>query len=75
MTRRPTFTLGDRIRKARTAAGLSQAAIADRLGVNRNTVVLWEHDDAQPRTASLIAVAAVTETDLEWLEGKVRDDA
>jgi len=75
MTRIPRFTLGDRIRKARTEAGLEQRQLATRLGVNRNTVGLWEHDEARPNTASLIAVAAVTETDLDWLEGKAAQDA
>jgi transcriptional regulator with XRE-family HTH domain len=75
MSRRPMFTLGDRIRKARTEAGLDQRALAAALGVNRNTVALWEHDATQPRTASLIAVAAVTDTDLEWIEGKATQDA
>lgn len=73
--KRPRWTLGDRIRKARTEAGLEQRELAARLGVNRNTLGMWEHDAASPNTASLIAVAAVTETDLEWLEGKVATDA
>lgn len=73
MSRRHEFTLGDRIRKARTEAGLDQRSLAAELGVNRNTVALWEHDTAQPRTTSLIAVAAVTDTDLAWLEEGRKD--
>lgn len=40
---------GDRIRAARVRHGLTQAQLAERLGVNRNTVVSWETDLHPPR--------------------------
>lgn len=75
MTRRPVFTLGDRIRKARTVAGLDQRQLAAEVGVNRNTLALWERDAHKPSTAAVALVAARTDTDLEWLEGKAAQDA
>lgn len=75
MTRRPEFTLGDRIRKARTVAGLDQRELAAELGVNRNTLALWERDAHRPSTAALALVAARTDTDVAWLQGKGAPDA
>lgn len=75
MTRRLEFTLGDRIRKARTAAGLDQRQLAAELGVNRNTLALWERDAHRPSTAALEAVAARTDTAVDWLAGKGTQDA
>lgn len=40
----PEWTLGDRLEKARKAAGLTQDELADRLGVSKKTVVRYEHD-------------------------------
>jgi transcriptional regulator with XRE-family HTH domain len=40
---------GDRIRAARVRHGLTQAQLAERLGVNRNTVVSWETNLHPPR--------------------------
>ena len=34
---------GDELREMREAAGLTQAALADRLGVKQSTVYRWEH--------------------------------
>lgn len=34
----PPWTSGDRIRKAREAAGLEQRALADATGLNKNTI-------------------------------------
>ena len=34
---------GDELREMREAAGLTQAALADMLGVKQSTVYRWEH--------------------------------
>ena len=36
-------TLGERIRDARRAAGLSQEKLAERVGVTRQAVTKWEN--------------------------------
>ena len=41
------------IRKLRQERGWSQQALADRLGVNRTTVVRWEMDEVKPLPALL----------------------
>ena len=40
----PEWTAGDRFRKAREDAGLSQQELADAIGVDRNTVSAYELD-------------------------------
>lgn len=40
---------GDLIRAARERAGLTQAELADQLGVSRNTILNWEKHDLPPR--------------------------
>ena len=41
--RQESGQLGDRIRILRERKGLSQAALAEKLGLNVSTVVAWEH--------------------------------
>ena len=41
-------TLGRRIQEGRRAAGLSQEALGERLGVSRQAVSKWEADGAVP---------------------------
>lgn len=66
----PTWTLGDRLRKARTSVDVTNQDMADILGVERNTVSRWEHDQTVPTRAILLAYAMRTGVPVWWLEGK-----
>lgn len=60
--------LSQRIRRARTGAGLSQAALAARLGIKRSAVTQWEHPrGTKPSLEHLIRIATETATAFEWL--------
>lgn len=60
--------LPQRIRRARTHAGLSQAALAARIGVKRSAVTQWEHPrGTTPSVDHLIRIATETGTGFEWL--------
>jgi transcriptional regulator with XRE-family HTH domain len=61
------WTLGDRLRKARETAGLSQAEIAEALGVQGGSVSRFEHDHQALRRSYLLAWAMATGVDLDWL--------
>ena len=50
-------TLGRRIQEGRRAAGLSQEALGERLGVSRQAVSKWEADGAVPELENLIAMS------------------
>lgn len=60
-------TLGDRLAAAREAAGLSQSALAARLGVRLKTLRGWENDLAEPRANRLQMLAAMLSVSLRWL--------
>ena len=62
-----TATLGDRLTGAREAAGLSQKALATRLGVKTSTIAAWEDDMAEPRANRLQMVAGLLGVSLMWL--------
>lgn len=49
--------LGENLKLARRVAGLSQQAVADRVGVTRVTVADWERGAATPRDENLAALA------------------
>lgn len=64
----PTETVGDRLRRARRAAGLSGAELADELGVHRNMVSRWETGRDEPKRLVLLAWAMRCGVPVEWLE-------
>jgi transcriptional regulator with XRE-family HTH domain len=61
-------SLPQRIRRARTRTGLSQTALAARLGIKRSAVTQWEHPHGtKPSLEHLIRIAVETGTGFEWL--------
>lgn len=65
---RAIMTLPERVRSARRAAGLSQEALAVRLGIRRAAVTQWEQmDGTQPSVANLLQTAIETAVAFEWL--------
>lgn len=67
--RLPTWTLGDRCRKARLTLGLDQSDFAEALGVTRNTVGNYEADKTKAQRALLRAWASLCNVPYEWLVG------
>ncbi len=63
----PTFTQGDRLRKARELTGLNRADFAAALGVSRQTIANAEHDTHAVRAITLNAWTRVTNVDPHWL--------
>lgn len=65
------------MRKARQKAGLSQQALADRLGVHQPTVAQWEAGRVMPRVDTAIRLAAALETSVEeiWPPESNRSDS
>ena len=51
----PEWSLGDRLRKIRRTAGLSQVEFADQLGENQKTYAAWELDTSAPRNVVALA--------------------
>lgn len=61
------LTLGDKLRKAREAKGISAKEMAEYLDVHRNTISAYENDHITPQRAVLIAWAARTDVPLDVL--------
>ena len=51
------MTFGERLQALRQRAGMSQDALAERLGVSRQAVSRWERDETMPETDKVIALA------------------
>ena len=62
------MSMSDRIRSARTAAGLSQTQLALETGVKRSAVAQWERrGGTHPSVSHLARIAVVTHVRFEWL--------
>ena len=64
---RGRFTLGQRVRRLRNSAGLSQDALARAAGIGRVTLVRLEKGEHTPRYRTLSAVAKVLGVDVSEL--------
>ncbi len=60
-------TFGDRLAAAREAAGLSQAELAQKLGVKTRVIEHWEADAKEPRANRLQMLAGMLGVSLMWL--------
>lgn len=64
----PVWTPGDVLRKARETAQLSQAQLAEALGVDVTTVRRAEWSDRVPKRERLVAWAEATRIDVRWFQ-------
>lgn len=64
----PTFTMGDRLRKAREGTGLTTRAFAEQLGVSQSTVTNAENDRSRTRRITLLMWSQVTGVPVAWLQ-------
>lgn len=71
----PQWTLGDRLRKARTWVGLSTEDLAAELDVTARTVTNYETGQTRPRRPTLALWALKTGVPFEWLDGGEGDSA
>lgn len=60
-------TFGDRLAAARSARGMTQKALARRLGVSLKTLDGWENDIREPRANRLQMLAGVLDVSISWL--------
>ena len=55
----PPMALGDQIRRARRAKGISQQAIAKKFGISRAAVAQWENGTTRPDQGKLVELADI----------------
>ena len=65
----PEWTLGDRLRKAREHAGLTQAELAHMIGIARSSVVSYESDRTTPSRPVVLSWSMATGVPTEWVLG------
>lgn len=63
----PTWTVGDRLRKAREVAGYSQLDLAERVGIGRRSVTNYESGTQTPKRPVLVSWALATGVPLPWI--------
>lgn len=60
--------LAQRIHQARRSASLTQAQLAEGVGVNRSAVAQWERKDGpRPTSGNLARIAVTTRVNFDWL--------
>jgi transcriptional regulator with XRE-family HTH domain len=62
------FDLADRLRKSLRVSGVSVQAMAESLGVSRNTVGNWINGRGRPGREQLALWSALTGAPVSWLE-------
>ena len=65
----PAWSIADRLRKAREAAGLEQRDLAERAGISRATISNAERGVGNPNLATLRAWAEATRVPIGGLLG------
>ena len=61
------MNLAGKILYCRKKAGLSQEALAEKLGVSRQAVSKWETGDAVPELSKLVLLAKAFDVTTDWL--------
>ena len=63
------MTIGQRIAQKRDRLGMSQEALAERLGVSRQAVSKWESGASVPDTENVVALSRLFGVSVGWLLG------
>lgn len=61
------MTIGERMRDARKAKGLTQATLAEKVRLKRNTIAIYETNNIEPSERSVLAICAVLGINEKWL--------
>jgi transcriptional regulator with XRE-family HTH domain len=68
-------TMGNRIRQAREARGMSQAELARRIGITRQGMCAIEQSEIDPRAGRIREIANVLRVSGDYLLGLQEEDA
>lgn len=63
----PTWTVADRIRKAREQAGLEQQQLAAKTGLSRVTISNYERGATTPQPTAFTLLSQALGVPVEWL--------
>lgn len=65
----PIYGLGERLRHLRENNNLTQREVAERIGVNKNTIGKYESDTANPSLQTIIKFALMYNVSIDYLVG------
>lgn len=63
------ISMGNRIKKSRELAGLTQEEVAEKVGVSRTAVTRWEQGEIEPKISNLVEIANVLNVSTDYLLG------
>ena len=66
--------LGNRIKELRIMSALTQAELAEKVGVDPSAVSLWENDVNEPKASYIVRLALVFDVSSDYLLG-IEDEA
>lgn len=61
------MTIGENLKRARKARGLSQGTLAERIDAGKSTYIGWEHDTNPPPADKLMLMAEVLDVSIDEL--------
>lgn len=65
------YSLKEGLKRARKEAGLTQADLAEKMGVHIKTVMNWEQGIAEPPLGTLMELTELYHCDLDYLTGRL----
>ena len=65
------MNLSEKILYCRKKAGLSQEALAEKLGVSRQAISKWETGESVPELSKLVLLARAFDVTTDWLLSEV----
>lgn len=65
------YSLKEGLKRARKGAGLTQADLAEKMGVHIKTVMNWEQGIAEPPLGTLMELTELYHCDLDYLTGRL----
>lgn len=60
----------ERLKETRQAHGLTQELLAEKVGIAKNQIWLYETGKVEPRMSTLIGLAEVLGVSIDWLVGR-----
>ncbi len=63
--------VGKRLKELRTAKGLSQKALGEKLGIAQNTIAQYEKELANPSLDILVKLADFFDTTTDYILGRI----
>lgn len=59
-----------RLKESRSSIGYSQQKLAEKIGVSRSTIAMWETGGSQPDNEALVKLSSVLDVSIDYLLGR-----